>query len=59
MALKAKGFEGHRISVIEDEINKFLAGLDEKNFVDLKFVLGKQESTSPPEYFAAIVIYKA
>jgi Sporulation protein Cse60 len=58
MTLKSKSFDGHRISVIEKELNEFLATIDENNFVDLKLVLTRMENSAPPEYYAAILIYK-
>ena len=56
MTLKTKGFEGHTISMVQDQINEFLETIDEKNFVDMKLVLAKREKTSPSEYYAAIII---
>jgi len=58
MGLKSKGFEAGRISVLENMINKFLTTLDEKNFVDIKLVVTKSEHSSPPESYAAILIYR-
>jgi hypothetical protein len=47
MTLKTKGFDGHTISMVQDQINEFLETIDEKNFVDMKLVLAKREKTSP------------
>lgn len=58
MSLKSKSFEARRISVIEDEMNEFLKTIDAKDFVNMKLVLGKSENTSPPELYAAIIIYR-
>jgi hypothetical protein len=58
MTLKTKGFEGHTISMVQDQINEFLETIDEKNFVDMKLALAKREKTSPSEYYAAIIIYR-
>ena len=58
MALKAKGFLGKTISMIQDKMNEFLQTIDEKDFVDMKLVLTTREPTHPSEYYAAIIIYR-
>ena len=58
MTLKTKGFDGHTISMVQDQIDEFLETINEKNFVDMKLVLAKREKTSPSEYYAAIIIYR-
>ena len=44
--------------MLQDKINEFLQTIDEKDFVDMKLVLGKREQTHPSEYFAAVIIYR-
>ena len=58
MALKAKSFEGSTINLLQDKINEFLQTIDEKDFVDMKLVLGKREQTHPADYYAAVIIYR-
>lgn len=58
MSLKIKCFQGHTISMMEDQMNKFLENIEEKDFVNMKLVLGNRENTSPSEYYAAIIIYR-
>jgi hypothetical protein len=44
--------------MIQDEMNEFLQTIDEKDFVDMKLVLTDRGPTHPPEYYAAIIIYR-
>jgi hypothetical protein len=44
--------------MLQDKINEFLQTIDEKDFVDMKLVLGKREQTHPADYYAAVIIYR-
>jgi len=56
--LKSKSFEAHTINMLQDKMNEFLQTIDEKDFVDMKLVLGKREQTHPADYYAAVIIYR-
>lgn len=58
MGLRAKAFDGHIITTIEEQLNQFLGTLDEKDFVDFKLVVSRREGSTVTEYYSAILIYK-
>jgi Sporulation protein Cse60 len=58
MGLKPKGFDGHIITTIGEQLNQFLETIDEKNFVEFKLVVTKREGPTATKYYSAILIYK-